>query len=221
MARYLALALLLVACSKKAPAGDECQRVVDKTFPIIAEMAKGVGKEMKAEDKAKMLDKCRVSLKEGHRDPAMDCVLSAADEAAVRVCIKQGMGSYAAKSKALEAKMMIKRLERELKAKVAETGEYPAGKTALTPATPCCQMPDQICKPSSSDWSVPVWQSLDFAVEDPSHFQYSYDSDGKTVTAVATGDMQCDGHAETFTLTGKIENGTAVLELTEPQPQPQ
>ena len=192
--------------------GDDCEKVADKTMPIVAEMAKSFGKEVKPEDRAKMVEKCRTALKDGHRDPAMDCILAAADEAAVRACITKGMGDYQAKSKASEGKVMLKMLEKRLKMAAVEKAALPTGKVGPTPATPCCKQPDQKCPPTPADWADPTWQALEFQIDEPMRFQYSYESDGKIVTATATGDLACDGHATTLTLKRTLDNGQPVFE---------
>ena len=214
MRTVLAIAVVLAGCSKK-PAGDECQQVVDKTFKIVSDMAKTAGKPLGDEDKAKFVEKCRGALKEGHRDPVMDCVLKANDEVQVRACMGEAMHGFSAKSQAIEGKLMMKRLERNLKAQVVETSAYPTGKAGPTPAAACCSQPAQKCANKPEDWADPVWKSLEFSVDEPGRFQYSYQSDGKTVTATAVGDPQCDGKTVTFTLTGSIENGQPKLEVAE------
>jgi hypothetical protein len=60
-----------------------------------------------------------------------------------------------------------------------------------------------------------VWQSLEFVVDGPFNFQYSYESDGKTFTATATGDVGCQGKPSTTTITGKI-NDKGEPEITKP-----
>ena len=47
-------------------------------------------------------------------------------------------------------------------------------------------------------------QELGFTVDGAFHFQYSYESDGKTFTASATGDIGCTGKPATTTLTGRV-----------------
>jgi hypothetical protein len=224
----------LVACSHPSPApapapvapapaapvtqaGDDCTRVLDKSFPVIVEMVQKAGKQIGDAEKAQMIDQCRESLAKGHRDPAMDCILAAADQAGVRDCFVKGLKEYRSETAAGEGKARMRVMKRTLEEKFAETAAFPTGKIALTPATPCCKQPDQVCAASAADWKAPAWQALDFAVEDHSRFQYSYVSDGKTVTATAVGDMLCDGHAITVTLTGKIAGGKPVIEINEPK----
>jgi hypothetical protein len=72
---------------------------------------------------------------------------------------------------------------------------------------------------SPDDWvQNPVWHALDFEIDEPSLFRYSYESDGKTFTAKAVGDLDCDGIEITYELNGKIDPATRnpVITLTEP-----
>ena len=69
-----------------------------------------------------------------------------------------------------------------------------------------------------ADWSDPVWQALDFQIDHPTLFQYSYASDGTSFNATAVGDLDCDGTFITYTLSGTAENGNVQVKLTEPPP---
>jgi hypothetical protein len=62
----------------------------------------------------------------------------------------------------------------------------------------------------------PVWQALDFSIEEPHRFRYTYESDGKTATATAIGDLDCDGTAITYTLSATAPDGTPTVQITEP-----
>src|SRR6266478_1926075 len=65
-----------------------------------------------------------------------------------------------------------------------------------------------------TDWtSDPVWTALEFQIDEPNLFHYSYESDGKTFKATAVGDLDCDGKPSTYTLDGKSENGNPSVTL--------
>ncbi|HEY0481586.1 MAG TPA: hypothetical protein VGD37_28915 [Kofleriaceae bacterium] len=70
---------------------------------------------------------------------------------------------------------------------------------------------------SADAWDDPIWKSLDYASYDPSLFQYSYQSDGKTFTAKAVGDAGCRGEIVTYVMTGTTIRGNPVVEFTEPR----
>jgi type II secretory pathway pseudopilin PulG len=125
---------------------------------------------------------------------------------------------YTKKSKVSEAALQLNRLGKNAKVAFITTAEFPKGTAALTPAASCCGGPKNHCVSTPADWATPVWQALDFQLEQPSLFQYSYASDGATFTATAVGDLDCDGTMITYTLNGTADQGNPHLTLTEPPP---
>jgi hypothetical protein len=89
---------------------------------------------------------------------------------------------------------------------------FPASQAA-TPQKTCCAFPGGKCPPSPADWATPTWQSLTFAMTDPHLFRYEYQSSVTGTTAVFTaraiGDLDCDGHDETYEMAGVVEHVTA------------
>lgn len=208
--------VVIVGCSKP---GDDCQRLLDKMWPILTDMAKSAGKKDVNIDreKGKFLDECRKGDKM-KKDPVMKCVLDASNEDAVKACMSKAFEDYRDKSKATEAKLMLRRLEKAAKRYYAENAAFLKGKTGPTPPAPCCGNPKGKCPAlPASTWSGdPVWRELDFQIDEPNLFQYSYESDGQTLKVTAVGDVDCDTKMETYTLTGKVENGNPSFELAEP-----
>jgi len=207
-AHWVVVALALAAgCSNK----DDCEKFYDKTAPLMEKMA---GKKLEAKDKTDFLEKCRKELKDGKKDPIVPCVLDAKDDAAVEACFKEAMGEVGKKSKQTEAQLQLNKIGKSAKVAFVSDAAFPKGKAAMLPAKPCC--PDK-CPPAA--WaSDPVWKALDFQIDEPNLFQYTYESDGQTFTATAVGDLDCDGTAITYTLTGKVTNGNPEVTLTEPPP---
>lgn len=198
------------ACGGK---GDDCQRFWDKSAPVFAKI--GGGKPMPAEAKGKFLEECRKSDKRKN-DPVFRCVLDATGDEAVAACTTKAFGDYMSKSKAVEAKLNLNRLGKNLKALHADTGTFPVGKVGPTPAEPCCKGANGKCAPGP-DWeSNPVWQSVELSMRDPHLFQYTYESDGKTATATATGDLDCDGQMITYKLEMAIADDIATMNILEP-----
>ncbi len=104
---------------------------------------------------------------------------------------------------AAEAKIYLHRLSNNLKSSFNQNSAFPVGKVGPSPAQPCCKNAGGTCA-VSADWGKdPVWVSVDFDPFDPHRFQYTYQSDGKTVVATAIGDLDCDG----TTITYKLEMG--------------
>lgn len=76
----------------------------------------------------------------------------------------------------------------------------------LTPARRCCELggDDGRCPVNYEQWDTPTWQALNFAIADPSYFQYQFISDGQSFTARALGDLDCDGVMSTFERAGMV-----------------
>jgi type II secretory pathway pseudopilin PulG len=108
------------------------------------------------------------------------------------------------KSKRSESDLMLRRIEQSAERYAIENGELPRAAAPLTPAAPCCDGgPDRKCFDVQS-WQIPAWRELDFSIVEPHRFQYSYESDGKTFTGRAVGDLDCDGSAVTYEIRGVI-----------------
>jgi hypothetical protein len=62
----------------------------------------------------------------------------------------------------------------------------------------------------------PAWSKLDFQIDEPSLFVYTYTGAAQSFTATAAGDLDCDTIEITYTLTGTAVNGNPAVVLTEP-----
>jgi hypothetical protein len=206
--RWVVVVVLAAACSSK----DDCERFFDKSNKLLERMMTDAGKSLDAKTKQGFLDDCRKSLKEGKKDPIMPCVLDAKDDAAVATCWQKAFGEYRDTGKVVEAKIQLKKIEKSAKVAFITNASFPKGAAATLPAKPCC--PDK-CEPA--DWSKdPVWTALDFQIDEGTRFQYHYESDGQTFTATAIGDLDCDGVAITYKLTGKTVDGNPETSLEQP-----
>ena len=132
---------------------------------------------------------------------------------------KEEADAYKAKSQATEAKLMLNRMSKNLKTHFVERETYPAGKAGPSPAEPCCKGAGAKCA-VTSDWAKdPVWSAMDFELSEPHRFQYSYQSDGKTVVATAVGDLDCDGTTITYKLDMAVGNaGEPTVTFTDGNP---
>ena len=149
-------------------------------------------------------------------DKALDQAMAAADKAdkADKPEPKPVGAAGGGGAGGAEAQLALHNLEKRAKMAFVEKAEFPKGKVGPTPSAACCPT---TCAPSPAAWSDPVWKELDFTIDEPTHFQYSYDSDGKTFTATAVGDTDCDGQNATFTLTGKLDAaGNPTVDLQKP-----
>jgi hypothetical protein len=208
------LLLIVAACSKK-DGGDKCTRVIEKSMKVLGEISALRGAKLGEPEKKQLIDECHEQTKSGRPDAQMDCVLAATDDAGVRRCYIDGYAQHLERAKELEAPVQLSKLGKNAKVAFVTNNEFPKGKVGPTPATPCCSEQIKQCIPTDTMWSDPLWQSLDFIVDGPFNFQYSYESDGKTFTATATGDIGCQGKPQTRTITGKV-NDKGEVELSKP-----
>jgi hypothetical protein len=113
---------------------------------------------------------------------------------------------YARKSKMSEARLMLNKIGKSAKVAFMQNDKYPIGKAGPTPATWCCEGPEHKCQPDPAQWQTGVWKELEFQMDEPHLFRYSYEStDGKTFTAMAIGDLDCDKNESTYKAVGVTE----------------
>jgi hypothetical protein len=131
---------------------------------------------------------------------------------------KKAYDDYMSKSKVSEAELNLKRIEKGLKAFHVEKGAFPSGSVPLTPSTPCCEGPNHKCAVNPANWGDdPTWKALDFMVDEPAFFQYSYESTAATkAKATAVGDLDCDGTTITYVVECSAESGIPTCALTTP-----
>jgi hypothetical protein len=194
--KHRLLGLMVVALTACGGKGDDCQRFWDKASPVMQKMAGD--KQMPANAKEQFLKECRADDKL-KKDTVFACVLDAKGEAAVSDCMSKAFGDYVNKGKKTEAEVQLNKLGKNLKVYYLTNNTFPLGKVGPTPAEPCCKAAGGKC--STQDWATTeVWMELDFMVTEPHLFQYAYESDGKTATATAIGDLDCDGTPIRYTL---------------------
>ncbi|MEZ4398837.1 MAG: hypothetical protein R3B06_02370 [Kofleriaceae bacterium] len=125
--------------------------------------------------------------------------------------------AYKLASMATEAKVMLTQLGRDARALYVEQAALPSVAAPLTPTPPCCDGPRHQCPVDRAAWSAEPWASLGFELSDPHRFRYSFQPTPTGFVATAVGDLDCDGQAVTFTLTGTIVDGAVQLApLAEP-----
>ncbi|MDX2089318.1 MAG: hypothetical protein SFX73_15795 [Kofleriaceae bacterium] len=209
------LVTMLAASAGCGGKGDDCQRFVDKSKPVLLGMGKDAGREVGEKELAQMVSICRSSDK-AKADPVMKCVLDAKDESGVRACYGTAFGDYMSKAKRSEAELMLNSLSHIAKAEYVTNSEFPKGKAGPTPAKACCEQPEHKCA-VVDDWAKdPVWTALGFSVDQPGMFQYTYESDGQTAKVTATGDLDCDGNFVTYTLEASAKDGEPQTTVTKP-----
>ena len=79
------------------------------------------------------------------------------------------------KSKKSEASLQLDKFGKHMKAFMTKA-EFPVDDVPLTPSKSCCTYPTHKCPANPADWQHLVWQEVDFQIDDPHLFQYSYKS---------------------------------------------
>lgn len=124
--------------------------------------------------------------------------------------------SYIDRSKSAEAELQLGAIGKALKTEFAMNAAFPTGAAPLTPATACCAGPKHRCPPEPAAWQPEPWAALDFSLDAPHYFQYSFQSDGQKATAIAHGDLDCDGQGIDFVLTCTSVGGNPSCDLAPP-----
>ncbi|MBA3461735.1 MAG: hypothetical protein H0T46_17355 [Deltaproteobacteria bacterium] len=125
---------------------------------------------------------------------------------------------YMKKSKKSEAALQLNKLAKHAKVYYVENATFPTGEAPTTPVQKCCEQPGGKCAPGGAAWLNEAWTKLDFQIDEPTLFQYSYKSDGKTLDAEAIGDLDCDGTSITYKLHLEADQGNPTAAITEPAP---
>lgn len=110
---------------------------------------------------------------------------------AIAACSK-AVDDYKRRSMATEGALRLNNLVKDAKVALVRDATYPVATTELTPATPCCSFPDHKCPADPAVWDAEPWKTLEFSIYEPSRYRMSYASDGKTFTARAVADLDCD-----------------------------
>ena len=78
----------------------------------------------------------------------------------------------------------------------------------FTPTGKCCTYPGEKCAPNPSLWNDSTWAALNFSVDDPHYYQYTFDGyhpgSSAEFVAGAVGDLDCDDIFSTFVRTGRV-----------------
>ncbi|HEX7840177.1 MAG TPA: prepilin-type N-terminal cleavage/methylation domain-containing protein [Kofleriaceae bacterium] len=131
---------------------------------------------------------------------------------------------YIKRSKKTEAELQLNKIGKNSKRIFSETSSYYTGTAKATPNKPggggCCGGPNNHCDVTGKPFDVDEWKALDFQIDEPTLFYYKYvgDAGGKTFTATAVGDLDCDNTEITYTLTGTSDSGNPAVSLSEPPP---
>jgi prepilin-type N-terminal cleavage/methylation domain-containing protein len=133
---------------------------------------------------------------------------------------------YVKRSKRSEAVLQLNKIQKNSKRAYMESSRYVIGVAPTTPTQPggggCCggggasgNNPNH-CAPDPVGFSNAVWMALDFRIDEDSLFYYDYNGTATDYTAMATGDLDCDGTQITYVLSGTAINGQPAYTLSEP-----
>jgi type IV pilus assembly protein PilA len=143
---------------------------------------------------------------------------------------------YMKKSKTTEASLSLNKVGKNLKTYFDAQSAFPSSNGALLPNTAvatggknCCggvgkdasgvgaTSINNKCDVDTSSWKTDSgWSEIEFAVNEPSQYQYKYtatkaNGSDANVQAYAIGDLDCDNASSTWTLSATaIYNGTSV-----------
>jgi prepilin-type N-terminal cleavage/methylation domain-containing protein len=122
---------------------------------------------------------------------------------------------YMKKSKKTEASLQLNKIMKNDKTFFVTNARYVTDPGAKKPAgIPC---PNKLSVDST--WpSDTGWAQLDFQIDEPNLFNYTYTGGSTAATAIAQGDLDCDGTSITYTLNMTSPQGNAAGTLTEPPP---
>jgi hypothetical protein len=117
-----------------------------------------------------------------------------------------------------EARKQLQALKQGATDAFAIDGTFPIGKAGPTPGESCCG-PGGVntCPANRAEWDDPIWNKLQFSVDKAQPYRYSYESaDGKTFTAKAMGDLDCDSNMVEYVLAGRLDGGVPMYEVAAP-----
>ena len=121
---------------------------------------------------------------------------------------------YMKKSKKTEASLQLNKIAKNDKVYFVTSANFVTTNGAAKPssATNCKYAVD-------TSWaSDSGWAALDFQIDEPNLFQYSYTGGTTSAVANAVGDLDCDGTKITYGLFMTAPNGNAAASITEPPP---
>ena len=123
---------------------------------------------------------------------------------------------YMKKSKKTEASLQLNKIAKNDKVYFVTNSGFVTVNGAAKPSTSAVN-----CKYTTVDstWaSDSGWAALDFQIDEPNLFQYTYTGGASSANAVAVGDLDCDGTKITYGLFMTAPNGNAAMSITEPPP---
>jgi len=129
---------------------------------------------------------------------------------------------YMKKSKKTEASLQLNKIAKNSKVHYSTNSEFVQSAGDIAPAASgaqCAQAGNKFTVDYAAWQDSAGWQALDFQVDEPNLFAYSYlATNGQTASAQAIGDLDCDGTYITYTLNLTAVQGNAQGNIVEPPP---
>lgn len=128
---------------------------------------------------------------------------------------------YMKKSKKTEASLNLNKISKNSKVYYSTNASFVTVAGAEQPGTggANCAVANKKFAVNTSAWQDSAgWQALDFQVDEPNLFSYTYTPGATAATALAIGDLDCDTKLITYTLNLTAPDGNASGIITEPPP---
>jgi hypothetical protein len=116
------------------------------------------------------------------------------------------------RSKKTEAALQLNKIAKNAKSYFITNASYPPDDGPTQPGTTPCGAK------VLGDWSDSGWMALDFQIDEPGLFSYTYTGGSSSATATAVGDLDCDTTEITYTLDLTSPAGNPTSSITEPLP---
>jgi type IV pilus assembly protein PilA len=126
---------------------------------------------------------------------------------------------YMKKSKKTEASLQLNKIAKNSKTYFITNAGFVTTNGATLPGAggAACSGPNKHF--AVVDWSADAgWKELDFQIDEPNLFSYTYTGGSTAATATAIGDLDCDTTLITYTLDLTSPRGNASASITEPPP---
>ncbi|MEJ7603178.1 MAG: type II secretion system protein [Kofleriaceae bacterium] len=123
------------------------------------------------------------------------------------------------KAKNSEAKIQLNKISKSAKEAYIKDSSFAVATLTATPASDCCTQNaggKKKCAVAAADWTA--WQPIDFQMDEPFYFQYTYASasPGTSLTSNAIGNLDCDATSITYAMTGTATSGNVGVTVVEP-----
>jgi len=128
---------------------------------------------------------------------------------------------YMKRAKKTEAALQLNKIGKNNKRVYSETSSFvnvAGGALPTASGVGCCfAASNNHCPALPASFAADLgWKALDFQIDEPSLFFYTYVPGTSTFSAAAQGDLDCDGTPIIYSLTGSAVSGNPAVTLVEP-----